>query len=726
MVAARSTCLVLVTVLAGCAAVRPSPDARKIDDFRIEGTRQLSESAIKDSIVTTESSWISYLAPWILGPEWFDPLTWQADLRRIERFYEARGFYQARILEEEVLPVGKDWVKLLVRLQEGEPSRIHAVTITGLEALSSDMREAVTGRLPLQRDDIFLEEDWARAKALLGSRLREFGFAEANVTGEAVVDVESSRVTLTLEVVTGPRYRIGKIFVATDANPQVPARLIADTALPDLPPGAFFSESALSSAQARVFQLGVFAGVKVNRGLPDRAHATLPIVIDTREAPFRSFRLGGGLGGDLIRQEVRVVAEYTNRNLGLSRLVFKNSMLDRLTLKGKFGLAFVPNVIDVVRGLPLAKWGPVWRFLAEYEVPRLFELRTLALQASAEINRTLDNAFDYDAFEPKLGVVWRPAVDVTIFPSLNANIFLLRTPLTLQETGSNSALGCPTQPEVCVIGYFDLTAEWDRRDNRAEPREGFYLGLNASAGVWQSTTVRPFARITPEARGYISFGPEKQVTIAARLKAGSLFAPDNETPIVMRYFSGGAGMRGFQTRRLSPLRAVPTYQPNPPENPSCAGEFGCPRVAKLDWTKGKTLPVGGSGLVEASLEVRWSVTENWVLALFNDWGSVTVNNLFAQQDFFSTFYTAIGLGVRYRTPLGPIRIDLAFRLPFVGGSQVVDRADTQAYQSAPGCFFGLGSQYAGWEPYSYAATPAPGAGLPDNLCSAHLSIGEAF
>ena len=60
------------------------------------------------------------------------------------------------------------------------------------------------------------------------------------------------------------------------------------------------------------------------------------------------------------------------------------------------------------------------------------------------------------------------------------------------------------------------------------------------------------------------------------------------------------------------------------------------------------------------MEVRWAITEDWVVALFNDWGAVTVENLFAQQDFFATLYTAVGLGVRYRTPLGPIRVDLAF------------------------------------------------------------------
>ncbi|MGV3620369.1 MAG: BamA/TamA family outer membrane protein [Archangium sp.] len=722
--------LILTLVCAGCVTAPPTPDARKVDDFEIEGTKELSEGDVKSKIVTTESPWLSYIAPWLSSPQWFDPLAWQADLRRIQRYYEANGYYQARVTDDEITEVGKDKVKILVKLREGDPARVETLTILGLEALPEDMQEDVTRSLPLERGDIFLEDSWERAKKLLSVRLRELGFAEVAVTGEALVDAENARVDLKLNIDTGPRYKIGKTFVATDPGATVPAKLIAEVSAPELVPGDWFSESALNKAQSRVFQMGVFAGVKVNRGLPDRASQTVPIVIDTREAPFKSIRLGVGLGGDLIRQEAHLIGEFTNRNLGLSSLVNKNQILDRLTLKAKLGIAFVPNVIDVARALPTAKWGPIWSLNVEYEVPRIFQIPTLSMVTNVEILRLLDNAFDYDALEPKYGFVWRPTTDVTIFPSINANIFLLRTEFSLLEAGPTDALGCPTQPNLCVVGFLDLMAEWDRRDNRAEPREGFYAAMNVSGGLAQTQRVNPFIRVTPEVRGYVSFGIEKRVTLAGRIKAGSIFAPDNDTPIVMRYFSGGSGMRGFQTRRLSPMRAVPTLQLV--EDPACQGQFGCRLIPNPDPSvgaaRGKTLPIGGSGLIEASLELRWAITENWVLALFNDWGTVTVDTLFAPgQNLLATLYTAVGFGVRYRTPLGPIRVDLAFRLPFVGGVQVVDPGGTTAYQSQPGCFFGAGSGQLYWDSMTYAPTPTPmQAGMPDNLCSAHLSIGEAF
>lgn len=720
----------LTLVGAGCVTTPPTPDALEVDAFDIEGEQHLDEGDIKDKVVTNQSPWLSNLAPWLWPKEWFDPIAWQADLRRIQRFYEANGYYQARVLEDVVTETKPKHVKLLVRLREGEPARVDTLVVVGLEALPAEM-QARLRELPLAPGDIFLEDAWARAKSRLVSRLRELGFAEATVVGEALVDADAAKVDLTLTVTPGTRYKLGKTFVASDANAQVPPRLIADVAGPDLVPGEWFSESALANAQARVFQMGVFAGVKVNRGAPDREAGTVPVVIDVREASFHSVRIGGGLGGDLVRNELRGIFEYTDRNLGLSRLFLKDSRLDRLTFKAKLGVAFLPNVVEVARSAPLSKWGPTWRLYAEYEVPRVFELRTLAFQGSLDLQRTLDSTFNYDSLEGKLGVVWRPLANLTIFPSFNITGFLLYTPVELRESAPSAAVNCPQFPSVCMVGFFDVSAEYDRRDNKLEPREGYYLGLDAAVGFSNTQRITSFFKVTPEARGYLSFGANKQFTVALRFKFGTLLAPENETPIVVRYFSGGSSMRGFYNRRLSPLVAVPTLGASQ-EDPRCAGQPGCPKVNLPDYTKGTTLPLGGAGLFEGALELRWAVNEDWVLALFNDWGLVSAAPLGGVTDWGQALYTAVGFGVRYRTPLGPIRVDFGVRLPFVGGAQSVsnlagtDGGEVKEVQSLPGCFFGVGSGLPVSAPWTYGSTPAGYGGAPDNVCSAHVSIGEAF
>ena len=130
-------------------------------------------------------------------------------------------------------------------------------------------------------------------------------------------------------------------------------------------------------------------------------------------------------------------------------------------------------------------------------------------------------------------------------------------------------------------------------------------------------------------------------------------------------------------------------------------------------------------MFEASVELRWAVSENWVLALFNDWGLVPDRPWGSGQDLSQSLYTALGFGVRYRTALGPIRVDLAYRLP-LGGPQQLTNPERVPFRSAPGCFFGAGSGLPFSDPYVRSPDPAAFAGSPDNSCSAHLSIGEAF
>jgi len=717
----RALSIGLTLSLAGCATLGPpTPESQEVDAFDIEGEQRLSEGDIKEKVVTNVTPFFANVLPWMVAREWFDPIAWQADLRRIQRFYEANGYYQARVVEDVVTETKPKHVKLLVRLREGEPARVNTVDLVGLEALPPEMQAEVVAGLPLATGDIFLEDSWAKTKSLLTTRLRELGFAEVTVTGEALVDAEAARVDLTLTIVPGRRYKFGKTFVATDANPQVPPKLIADVASPDLKPDTYFSESAMAEAQSRVFQMGVFAGVKVNRGAPDREAGTVPVVIDVREASFRSVRIGGGIGGDLVRNEVRGIFEYTNRNLGLSRLFLKDSRLDRLTFKAKLGLAFLPNIVEVARSAANSKWGPTVRTYVEYEVPRVFELRTLSFQGSADVLRTLDNTYDYWAAELKVGFIWRPTADLTIFPSLNLNGFLINTPIQLRDTVPSAAVNCPVAPAVCLVSFFDVNTEFDRRDNKLEPRQGYYLALDTAVGVSNTSKVLPFFKLTPEARGYVSFGVEKRVTLAMRAKFGMLLAPDNDTPIVLRYFSGGSNMRGFYQRRLAPQVAVPLFEKN------AAG------LVQPNYDKGTTLPLGGAGLLEGALELRWQITEDWTVAIFNDWGLVTEQPIGATTDWANALYTAVGFGVRYRTPLGPIRVDIGVRLPFVGGAQRVtnlaasDRGQVKQVQSAPGCFFGLGSGLPFDAPFTSGATPAGYAGAPDNLCGAHLSIGEAF
>ena len=163
-------------------------------------------------------------------------------------------------------------------------------------------------------------------------------------------------------------------------------------------------------------------------------------------------------------------------------------------------------------------------------------------------------------------------------------------------------------------------------------------------------------------------------------------------------------MRGFSTRRLSPMYLVrlpqlPHGEQRPADSPSA-----------------KPLPIGGNGLFETQFEARYALVGPLTLATFLDAGFVTTEHLTVRgaSGWREQMLVAVGAGIRYRTPIGPIRLDLAYR-PNIGQPLQVYPTDdpTLTYEASSGCFgFGRGNPFAG--------------GSPEGPCSIHLSIGEAF
>ncbi|MDQ3264061.1 MAG: BamA/TamA family outer membrane protein [Myxococcota bacterium] len=663
-----------------------------IEKIKIDGADQVDADDIKAKILTTESAWYSFLP--FTEKERLDPNAWQADLRRIERYYEAQGYYQAEVLEDQILPQGTDAVSLVVRVKEGEPTTIGELKITGLEDLPADVRARATLKLPLQEGKIFYEEAWAGVKGLITSRLREDGYAEATVQGSVEVDLATLKAKISLTVAPGQRFKFGNIFVAAGARPKVPPKMIIAQVQEEVVPGERYSESDLVDGQARVFQMGVFGAVKVNRGAPDREAGTVPVVVDVREAPFHTIKLGAGGGVDQARNEIRAVAEYTDRNFF--------GGLRRLTTRAKVGYAFIPNVVAVGSGTS-TQHGVILDSLAELEQPSFFS-NNLRAQASLGLERGIEPAYSFFGGRAKAGLIWQPHPSFSFFPSFNFEGYLLTgqarlgTNSTSLVTGCDSAKGEENAQCDLFLTYLEQTVQWDRRDDPLEPRRGFYLSLSLQqAGLTDFT----YLRVVPDVRGYVSFLDDK-LTLAGKIRLGSLYpfkkdlsagAPE-DSPIINRFFSGGGNSnRGFNNRRLSPMQIVPRNLKDP-----------------LD-ALGETVPVGGNGLVESSVEVRYSLTGSLVLATFLDAGLVTRESL----DFGripDNLHYAVGIGLRYRTVVGPIRIDLARRLPIGPPLQITNPG--QAYPSDSSCFGLFGSSGTAF------------SGAPEGLCTFHLSIGEAF
>lgn len=693
--------LVVLLAALGCAA-RQRSDAPVVNSLEIEGNRRLSDKAIKQKILTTATSRWPFAAK-----KHFDPVVWEADQRRIQRLYEASGDYHAKVVRAEVVTRAGNQVDLVVHVAEDQPVLIHRLHISGLDELPAAERDEVLEDLPLSPGKPFTESAWLQARSQLRSRLRAQGHAEAQVEGHAAVDVGRYQAALELAVRPGPRYRFGEITVRTQSGARIDAALVreqVDLALG----GQVFSDEALDEAQRRVFAMGVFSTARVRTGDPDRARGLIPVIAEVREGPFHTLRLGGGAGIDQIRNEGRLLGEWTDRDfLGGMR---------RLTAQLIVGWAFIPNTYAVLRNQldQGPRHGPIFRARLDLEQPRLFARPSLKLKSLLESERTLEQSYDALGGRFMNGVIWQPFSTVTVFPSYQVQGYRLNGPRTAGAQAAPLALGCRSDPCFIVVSYLEQVVTWDKRDSPLAPTRGHYLTLSLQEGGGPLQGDFDYVRIVPEARGYVTIGePDgRWLTLAARLQVGTLLPvsgnPD-DSAVVTRFISGGAmSMRGYSLRRLSPMLLAPA--------PDSGG--GGPLL---------TLPIGGNGSIEGNLEARSNLSTRVAVALFADFGTVTRDAL--GPEAMASLQWATGFGLRFLTPVGPIRLDLAYRLPFGRPPPLFDPEGREiTYRRVGDGMMELGRESGANVNRSCFGIGGSSGGtwVKDGLCVFHISIGEAF
>jgi outer membrane protein assembly factor BamA len=218
------------------------------------------------------------------------------------------------------------------------------------------------------------------------------------------------------------------------------------------------------------------------------------------------------------------------------------------------------------------------------------------------------------------------------------------------------------------LGILSANFAQDRRDNPADPHKGIYNTVDVGATGKFFGSQRSFARVLLRNATYYSL--TKNLVLARQTQFGVIqpFSapaglPSAESvPLPERFFAGGADS----------LRAFPYNQAGPRDT-------GTPLVPGGPASKPTGFPLGGNALFINNIELRFPlIGENIQGVFFHDLGNVysTLGNIsfrFHQKNLQDFDYAAqaAGFGIRYRTPVGPIRVDLAYALnppSFVGFS----------------------------------------------------------
>ncbi len=516
------------------------------------------------------------------------------------------------------------------------------------------MRIAIERVLPVGArfdEDKFEESEKAALKGLTST-----GHAIAKVTRRAEVDLGGHRARLQYTVDPGPLGKFGPVrFEGLGELQESAVRRVFG-----VDEGRRYSSEDLEEGRQALLDLGVFGSVDIEQDLKafPETHA-VPITVKTEPAKIRAFLAGAGVELDSLKADVHVQAGWQNANfLGGLR---------KLDVRYKPGIVLYPTRFPDLK----PPTDPLYehRLTATLRQPAFIEKRTTGF-ARAEYNiypvllpTATETVLGYHETRGELGVE-RKFFGGKLYVSPEYD---------LQVNIPFDYIGRVQRVDTLVISYLAVSTHLDFRDDPVRPRRGLYFGneLQVAGGPLQGSA--DDVRVQPEVRGFIPL--PKKITIALRGSVGFLF-PFNyskfsqvnfETPGTSRaeeadrdyqllffrgFFGGGpSSNRGYPLRGVGPHDLIPYL--SPAGQSATAGGCNPNDPACL-------LPTGGLSLWEANVEVRFVVSGPFSTAVFCDAGDVSPFKLSIRPD---RPHLSCGAGARYDTPVGPIRLDVGYRIP---------------------------------------------------------------
>jgi outer membrane protein insertion porin family/translocation and assembly module TamA len=629
-----------------------------------------------DKIATQETSrFLGLFRGVFFDYQILNPYVLETDLERIERYYKARGFYEAKVVSARVIREDENFVRISIGVTEGPPVTVQRVRVRGLERLPEPLQTAAQAAALGQLDvGDWLEEDKYRAaESAVERSLTDSGYARASVRRAARVDLASQVARVAYFAQPGEPALFGEVtYAGLKGIPEAPVQRAVN-----IKPGEVYSTESLTLARQAALELGVFSSIDVEPQLtgPDATSNVIPVKVEGRVSPLRTLRLGVGVRLDSVRTDAHLLAGWQNRNfLGGLR---------RLSLEVNPSVVFFGTRLPELS--PPEQLLPQLEMRADFRQPGLFEARTNGLLRAeygirAVLTRNTTNQetiLGYRETRAGAGLDRSFGRYLYLRPSQNLQI---NTPFAYA-----GPLDDDLNPRL-LIAYVELLGSLDLRNDRVKPRRGLYLSVQPQVAgpLGDASDVR----LHQEARGYVPLA--RRVTLALRTTVGFLFPfnygePDFDGERLSRvrdlqmtyfrgFFSGGTSSnRGYPARGVGPHAVVDFFFSG-----TSVGEQDCSLESTEERCK---LPVGGLSLWEASGELRFDVSGPLSLNAFCDASDVSPVAVDIRLD---RPHLSCGPGLRYDTPVGPIRFDIGVRIPEL---QIL--APNVGVEGSPPTLFGL-------------------------------------
>jgi outer membrane protein insertion porin family/translocation and assembly module TamA len=681
--------LLVAPLLAGCSSI---PEGRSaIDSVRIVNASALDGRDVGDKLATTESPrFLGIFRGLFYDYEIFDASMLQRDLARVERYYRGHGFLDAHARAGRVIHDSDGHVRVEIVVDEGAPTIVGHLRVDGLDdvpaPIAAEVRAAATGALP---SGVRFDEDaYAKAKTTVARALTDRGYAYATVKADAQADLVAHTIDYVFTVHAGPPAVFGPITLVqeTEADKKGPSVALDEGLLRrtlNLHAGEPYSTAALDAGTQAMLDLEVLSSVQIVPTLADPPATVVPLTVKWQAGKMHSIRLGGGLEFDQIKTELHGLVAWEDHN-------FYGNLRDFI-VELKPGVVLYPMRVNYITTPtnPL----PEERLRLTLRQPAFLEPRTtLLVQPEGNVFPMLV-APNPPTTEPVLGYGEVKAA-VGAERRFGRHFLIQLTQVFQSEFPFHYTSLTLTAPTPAVIlSYPHLVTTLDFRDDPIHTHSGFYVSNDLTVAGHIFGGSASDVRLLPEVRGYVPIA--RGVTLATRGSLGLLFASnygdyvqnhlsqtlapspgnrdhlygqvDRDIEIVYfrGFFSGGpSSNRGYPLRGIAPYGVVPflspaTLQAQQQVAASKGGGLSC-IPGQPGYSAAQCLiPIGGFTLWEASAEVRFDISGPLGAATFCDAGDAAPGQA---QVRLTHLHLSCGAGGRYDTPVGAIRLDIAYRI----------------------------------------------------------------
>ena len=654
-------------------ALIPSPALSQVGRTEVskvtfQGNESFPDDSLARAIVTRETECRSVV---------FTPFCWAGanfaiqrfylperdiplDRLRLEAWYYQRGFREINVdtltsLGEE----GRATVSFII--DEGEPVIATRVDFEGSDGVTED---GLFEGLPLQPGDRLSVLALNATRDTLERRLANRGYGRVNVLRRHMIPaVEPYAALVTFDIAPGSRVRYGPIMVS--GNSELSEATVLNTL--QFSAGDLYSRDEVQQGQGRLFGLDIIRSASVTSDFQSDPDSVIPIAVNVVEGDAYRVRYGGGW---TTAECFGVEAQWAARNFfGGGRL---------LQVRGRAANLLTPQLQDVLcpQG-GTEEFGELTGTISlDFVQPWIFSTRNSFNTALFIERQSLPDVFIREAVGVELALtrLIGPQTSFTLsyrpeLARLDAAEVLFCTNLLVCSPEDVSIL-----QDANWLAPIGFSLNRNLANNILNPSRGYSVVLEVEhASRWTGSNFR-YDRAIAEGTLYSGLG--RPGVFAARIRGGwvgaGAFEALLQTPGTFdlvhpqkRFYAGGANsVRGFAQGRLGPrvltIDPVRLLGPGPEGagcNPSELMDLSCDPTS-INEGRFIPRPTGGTRVLEGNLELRFPIGLNLEWVTFTDVGQVWGGR---DEVDLSKLEVTPGVGVRYLSPVGPIRIDLAYR-----------------------------------------------------------------